>query len=245
MRAGHSATFGDIIKRLGASGVIVLAALLVLNGVYANFVDTRSAGTTPIVTGQVHIVLGTPAGDHGAVTVGPIHNMAENDTVARVVQLTNNVTVGRAGTTGLAAVRGLTLQTSVSGPDAGSDIVTDTTDGLHVTAQSCAVAPVEAGGTTGPWTYTCAPGFTNVFANVALGNLDTTARNITTSAPIEGSTAYFVLTVHLPRTYADSYRYQNGACSTLGVAGVSEQLQNCTLSITYHFVATQRAGTAQ
>ena len=89
------------------------------------------------------------------------------------------------------------------------------------------------------------PGFVNVFANVALGSLDTTARNITTSAPIEGSTAYFVLTVHLPRTYADSYRYQNGACSTLGVAGVSEQLQNCTLSITYHFVATQRAGTAQ
>ena len=68
MRAGHSATFGDIIKRLGASGVIVLATLLVLSGVYANFVDTRSAGTTPIVTGQVHIVLGTPAGDHGTVT---------------------------------------------------------------------------------------------------------------------------------------------------------------------------------
>ena len=84
--------------------------------------------------------------------------MAENDTVARVVQLTNNVTVGKASTTGLAGVRGLTLQTSVSGPDAGSDIVTDTTDGLHVTAQSCAVAPVETGGTTGPWTYTCAPG---------------------------------------------------------------------------------------
>ena len=100
-------------------------------------------------------------------------------------------------------------------------------------------------GATGPWTYTCAPGFTNVFTNAALGNLDTTARNITTSAPIEGATVYFVFTVHLPRAYADSYRYQNGACSTSGVAGVSEQLQNCTLSITYHFVATQRAPATQ
>ena len=158
MRAGHSATFGDIIKRLGASGVIVLAALLVLNGVYANFVDTRSAGTTPIVTGQVHIVLGTPAGDHGAVTVGPIHNMAENDTAARVVQLTNNVTVGRAGTTGLAAVRGLTLQTSASGPDAGSDIVTETTDGLHVTAQSVRSHRSRPVGRPGPGPIRAPPG---------------------------------------------------------------------------------------
>jgi hypothetical protein len=245
MRAGHSTAFGEVTSRLSASGVIILAGLAVLSGVYANFVDTRAAGPVPIATGQVHIVLGTPSGDHGAVTVGPIHNLAENDTVARVVQLTNNVTVGAAGTTGLATVRGLTLQTAVSGPNAGSDIVTDTTNGLHVTVQSCTVAPVETGGPTGPWTYTCAPGFATVFANAALGTLDTTARNITASAPIEGATVFYVLTVHLPRTYADSYNYQGGVCSTLGVPGVTEQLQNCTLSITYNFVATQRAAAKQ
>jgi hypothetical protein len=245
MRAGHFTAFGDVIKRISASGVIILAGLAVLGGVYANFVDARAAGPEPIATGQVHIVLGTPAGDHGAITVGPIHNLAENDTVARVVELTNNVTVGAAGTTGLATARGLTLQTAVSGPNAGSDIVTDTTNGLHVTAQSCTVAPVETGGPTGPWTYTCATGFANVLANAALGPLDTTARNITASAPLQGATVYYVLTVHLPKTYADSYKYQSGSCSTLGVPGVTEQLQNCTLSITYNFVATQRAAAKQ
>ncbi len=223
----------------------MLGGLAVLGGVYANFTDVRTAGPEPITTGQVHIVLGTPAGDHGAVTVGPIHNLAENDTVTRVVQVTNNGTVGVAGTTGLAAVRGLTLQSSVSGPNAGSDIVTDLTNGLHVTVRYCTVAPVEAGGATGPWTYTCATGFKPLFANLALGTLDTAARNITASAPIQGATRYYVITVRLPNTYADAYQYQGGACSTLGVPGVTEQLQNCTLSITYHFVATQRAGAKQ
>src|SRR5665213_2623374 len=154
MRAGHSTAFGDVTKRLLASSVIVLAGLAVLGGVYANFVDTRAAGPKPIATGQVHVVLGTPAGDHGAITVGPIHNLAENDTVARVVQVTNNGTVGAVGPPGLAAVRVLTLQSAVSGPNAGSDIVTDLTNGLHVTARYCTVAPVETGGATGPWTYT-------------------------------------------------------------------------------------------
>jgi len=245
METSQHATFGDEVKRLAASGVIVLLGLAVLGGVYANFTDVRSAGPEPITTGQVHVVLGTPAGDHGAITVGPIHNLAENDTVARVVQVTNNGTVGAAGTTGLAAVRGLTIQSAVSGPNAGSDIVTDLTNGLHVTVRSCTVAPVETGGVSGPWTYTCATGFTTPFANVALGTLDTTARDLTASAPIQGATRYYVITVRLPNTYADAYKYQGGACSTLGVPGVTEQLQNCSLSITYHFVATQRVGAKQ
>ena len=236
---------GTVVNRLVASVVILLVGLAVVSGVYASFSDARAAGPEPITTGQVHIVLGTPAGDHGTVTTGPVHDLAENDTLARVVQLTNDATVGANGTTGLATARGLTIQSSVSGPNAGSDIVTDTTNGLHVTVRYCTVAPVEVGGTTGPWTYTCATGFKTSFANVALATLDTTARDLTGSAPVEGATRYYVITVRLPNTYADAYQYRSGVCSTLGVPGVSEQLQNCSLSITYHIVATQRVGAAR
>jgi hypothetical protein len=226
------------------SGVVLLGAASI-GGVFANFTDTQSGGPEPISTGIVHIALSTPGSDHGSLTVGPINFMAEGDTVARVVQLANNTTVGAAGTTGLAAVGGLTLRTSAGGANGGSDIVTDTTNGLHVTVQSCATAPTEAGGVSGPWTYTCSGGFTTVLNNVALGTLDTTTQDITSSAPNQGASVYYVVTVALPTTYADAYSYNSGACSTGGTPGVSEQLQSCSLSITYNFTATQRAGASQ
>jgi predicted ribosomally synthesized peptide with SipW-like signal peptide len=232
-------------KKVVFTVAVVLAALASIGGVFAAFTDTQAGGPTPITTGIVHIVLGTPAGDHGTLTTGPIVKMAEGDSVARVVQLTNNTTVGALGTTGLAAVKGLTVQSSTSGANAGSDIVTDTTNGLHVTVQSCATAPTESGGVPGPWTYTCSGGFTTVVNNVALATFDATAQDLTASAPVEGATIYFVITVALPTTYADAYSYNAGNCSTGGTAGVSEQLQNCALTVSYNFTATQRAGTNQ
>jgi hypothetical protein len=231
--------------KLVLSGAVVLAALATIGGVFANFTDTASGGPEAIATGQVHIVLATPTGDHGGLTVGPINNLAEGDTVARVVQLTNNTSVGASGTTGLAATNGLTLQSAVTGTNAGSDIVTDATNGLHVTVQSCSTAPTETGGTTGPWTYSCTPGFTTIVNNVPLKTLNTTAQDITSTAPNQGASTYYVVTVTLPTTYADAYSYNSGACSTGGTAGVSEQLQNCSLSVTYNFTATQRAGASQ
>jgi len=234
-----------LLKRLALSAAVLLAGVGMIGGAFANFTDTQSGGPEPIATGQVHIVLGTPAGDHGALTVGPIKNMAEGDTVARVVQLTNNTNVGAAGTTGLAAANGLVLQTTTGGTNAGSDIVTDAVNGLHVTIQSCATAPIEAGGVGGPWTYTCAGGFTTVVNNVALKTLNATAQDITPSAPNQGASIYYVATLTLPTTYADAYTYNGGVCSTGGVAGSTEQLQNCSLSVTYNFTATQRAGASQ
>ena len=231
------------VKKVVLSAAVVLVGLASIGGVFANFTDTAGGGPTPITTGIVHITLGTPAGDHGSLTTGPILNMAEGDTVARVVQLTNSTTVGAVGTTGLAAVNGLVLKTAVSGANAGSDIVTDTTNGLHVTLQSCATAPTETGGVPGPWTYACTGGFTTVVNNVALGTVDTTTQDMTAAAPVQGASIYYVVTVTLPTTYADAYAYNTGACSTGGVAGSTEQLQNCSLSITYNFTATQRAGT--
>ena len=236
---------GKLSKRLLLTGVVGLVGLATIGGVFASFTDTASGGPTPIATGQVHIVLGTPAGDHGSLTTGPINNLAEGDTVARVVQLTNNTSVGAAGTTGLAPTLGLTLQTAVAGANAGSDIVTDTTIGLHVTLQSCPVAPTETGGTTGPWTYTCSSGFTTVVNSVPLKTLDTSIQDITASAPIQGASVYYVVTVAVPSTYADSFGFNGGVCSTGGTPGVSEQLQNCSLSVTYNFTATQRSGAAR
>jgi hypothetical protein len=114
-----------------------------------------------------------------------------------------------------------------------------------VTVQSCATAPTEAGGTTGPFTYTCTGGFTSVVNNVALKTLATTPTDITSSAPNQGSSIYYVVTLALPSTYADAYSYNSGACSTAGTPGTSEQFQNCSLNVTYNFTATQRAGASQ
>jgi len=232
---------GKSTKRIVLTGAVALLGLASIGGVFANFTDTQAAGPTPITTGQVHIVLGTPAGDKGAMTVGPFTNMAEGDSIARVVQLTNNTTVGAVGTTGLSA---LTLQSTPGGTNAGADIVTDATNGLHITVQSCATSPTEtAGSPTGPFTYACTGGFTTVVNNVPLATLDSAAQNILASAPIQGASVYFVVTATLPTTYADPYSLNGGACSTAG--GANEQLQNCSLSVTYNFTATQRAGTVQ
>lgn len=231
--------------RIALTGGVVVLGLAGVGGVFASFTDTQSAGPQPISTGQVHIVLGTPAGDHGSVAVGPIDNMAEGDSVARVVQLTNDTSIGPSGSTGLATVHGLDLQAALAGTNAAGDIVTDTTNGLHVTVQSCQTAPSEAGGTRGPWTYTCSGGFTTVVNNVPLANLAAAPQDITSSAPNEGASTYYVVTVALPTTYADSYGFNSGVCSTAGTPGVSEQLMNCSLSVTYDFTATQRAGSSQ
>jgi len=81
--------------------------------------------------------------------------------------------------------------------------------------------------------------------DVPLATVDATAQDITSSAPNQGASTYYVITVSLPTIYADSYSYNGGACSTGGTPGVSEQLQDCSLSITYNFTATQRAGAPQ
>ena len=245
MARGRHSRKRQFPRRVVLTAATVTLAVSSIGGVVANFTDSQAAGPTPISTGQVHIVLGTPAGDHGSLTVGPVTNLAEGDTVSRVVQLTNNTSVGAAGTTGLASTLGLTLQTAVAGTNAASDIVTDTTNGLHVTLQSCPVAPTETGGTTGPWTYTCSSGFTTVVNNVPLKTLDTTIQDITASAPIQGASVYYVVTVAVPSTYADSFGFNGGICSTGGTPGVTEQLQNCSLSVTYNFTATQRSGAAR
>ena len=75
--------------------------------------------------------------------------------------------------------------------------------------------------------------------------MNTTSQDITSSAPNQTASTYYVVTVTVPNTYADAFRYNGGACSTGGTPGVSEQLQNCSLSITYNFTATQRAGASQ
>ena len=236
---------GRLTKRYLLTGAIGLAGLATIGGVFANFTDTASGGPQAIATGQVHVVLSTPTGDHGSLAVGPVNNMAEGDTVARVVQVTNNTNVGAVGTTGLAAVNGLVLQSAVTGTNAGADIVTDTTNGLHVTVQACSTSPTETGGVPGPWTYACAGGFTTIVNNVALKTLDTTPQDITSSAPNQTASTYYVVTETLPNTYADANSYNGGACSTGGVPGSTEQLQNCPVNVTYNFTATQRAGASQ
>jgi hypothetical protein len=246
MGAGNPAATGArlsrklIIKLAATAGVVAVGVGAVSGGVFANFTDSQAGGPTPITSGIVHIPLSLPSGDHGALTVGNINPLAEGDSMARVVDLTNNTTVGAAGTTGLASLK---LQSSPSGTNAASDIVTDVTNGLQVQVQSCTTAPTESGATSGPWTYTCSAGFVTAVASEPLATLDSTPSTLT--APVEGSSIYYVVTLSLPTTLSDSYSFNAGACSTGGVAGSTEQFMNCSLSVTYNFTATQRAGTSQ
>jgi spore coat-associated protein N len=229
-----------LIKLAATGGVIVVGVGAVAGGVFANFTDTQASGPTPITSGIVHIPLSLPSGDHGSLTMGNANPLAEGDSVARVVELTNNTTIGASGTTGLASLK---LQSSPSGTNAASDIVIDATNGLQVLVQSCTTAPTESGGTAGPWTYSCTGGFVTAVASEALATLDTTPSTLT--APVEGSSIYYVVTLSLPSTLADSYSFNAGACSTGGVAGSTEQFMNCSVSVTYNFTATQRAGSSQ
>jgi len=232
-----------VSTRLALTGAVVLLGVAGIGGVFANFTDTATGGPTPLTTGVVHITLGTPTGDKGGLTAAPVNNLAEGDSVARVVQVTNATTVGAAGTTGLAATNGLTLQATVP-TGATDDIVTDATNGYQVKVQSCATAPTEAGGTTGPWTYTCTGGFTSV-ATTSLKALAAGPVDITSAAPIEGASTYYVVTVSLPTTLADAYSTNGGVCSTAGAPYTNEQFQNCAVSVGYNFTATQRAGASQ
>ncbi len=232
-RSGHRRR--SAMRLLLTLAVLLLGAGAVTGGVFANFTDTATGGPQPINTGTVHITLGTPTGDHGSLTVGPINNMAQGDTVARVVQLTN------AGSIAWATTAGLTLQTSVSGTNATDPIVTDTTNGLQVNVEQCSTAPTETGGTSGPWTYTCSGGFTTVTSG-PLATLNATPADISSGEPGIGASTYYVVTVSLPNLANYPYSTNGGVC---GGSGSTEQLQGCSLSITYNFTATQRAGTSQ
>lgn len=231
--AGHRRR--SVTRLLLTLAVLLLGAGAVTGGVFANFTDTATGGPQPINTGTVQIALATPTGDYGSLTVGPINNMAQGDSVSRVVQLTN------AGSIAWATTGGLTLQTSVSGTNAANTIVTDTTNGLQVKVEQCATAPTETGGTNGPWTYTCSGGFTTV-ASGPLATLNTTPADLSTGEPAIGASTYYVVTVSLPNLTNFPYATNGGVC---GGSGSTEQLQGCSLSITYNFTATQRAGTSQ
>jgi hypothetical protein len=229
------------------AGVALLAIGALSYGVFASFTDTQSAGSQAIQTGEVHIVLGTPGGDHGSISTGPINKLAEGDNVYRVAELTNDTNISKTTTTGLATLK---IQAAIGGANAGSNVVTDTVNGLHVTAKSCPVAPVETGGTTGPWTYTCtgkaftsATKWTTVVNNVALRTLSTTATTL--PAPKETASIYYVVDLTLPSTYTDPYSHNAGACSTVATTSATKQFMNCSLSVTYNFTATQRAGANQ
>lgn len=231
---------GNRCPRLTVRVVLTLTVLLlgigaITGDVFANFTDTAPGGPQPINSGDVQLTLATPTGDHGSVTVGPLNNMAQGDSVARVVELTNEGNIAWA-TTG-----GLTLQTSVSGTNATSTIVTDATNGLQVKLQQCPTAPTESGGTSGPWTYTCTGGFTTT-ASAPLATLDATAQDVSAGEPATGASTFYVVTVSLPNLASYPFTVNGGVC---GGTGATEQLQNCSLSVTYNFTATQRAGTTQ
>lgn len=213
-------------KKLIASTALVGGALsLAFGGAFATFTDTVSAGPQTISSGKIVLATGpTNVATTGATAIVP------GDTIAREIDLNS--------TGATAPDASITLGFSAS-PTSLLD--SDATNGLHVTVQSCATAP------TGPDTaYVCSGGWTTVLASTAVATLETTPAAL----PGLNSLAinkqdYLVFTLTFPAT-APGNLANLAACS--GVAGgtaLTENMEGCSSTLTYNFVATQRNGAPQ
>jgi spore coat-associated protein N len=211
------------MKRMSTSAKILLslaslgtAGAIAGLGTYATFTSTTAA-TNQVTAGKVAIALGSPA--TGSLLSLSATNVVPNDTINRVVDLTNT------STDPLASVN-LTTTATVS-----SVLDTNTTDGLKLTITACSlVAGWTVTGTAPAQTYTCPAGTINtVFANANIitttgGGVALTSLNaLTTAGP---TTDHLLVAITLPSTNT-SANLSTPPSST----------------ISFSFVGTQRNGT--
>ncbi|GAC1602211.1 MAG: hypothetical protein NVS3B21_30250 [Acidimicrobiales bacterium] len=122
--------------------------------------------------------------------------------------------------TGNQNLASITLTTTAS-PSSALD--TDATNGLQMVVDKCSVAWVEVG-TTAPFTYTCAGTLSTVIATRAV--IGSTLAMTGLGALTSGTTDHLRSTLTLPSASGNA-------------------LQGLTSTISYSFIGTQRAGTAQ
>src|ERR1017187_3831617 len=217
-------------KRVALTLAVVVAGTgAVLGGVFASFTDTTSAGPQTITSGKVVLAVG-PTNDS---TTGAT-NIAPGDTIPREVDLNST-----ASTLNDASIT-LGISTSTS-----SLLDSDQTNGLQVQVQTCSVAWTRVAGP--PPTYSCSGTPVTVLASTTVKTLESTPASLT---PLNSLTAggqdYVVMTFTFPSTAPGNIAQVPTLCSgTVGGTSATENLEGCTSTLTYNFVATQRIGTSK
>jgi predicted ribosomally synthesized peptide with SipW-like signal peptide len=195
-----------LLLSLAAVGVSASIAGL---ATYATFTSSVSQSQT-ITTGTVQIALGATGASTNRLNIGA-SNVAAGDTIQRSVDLINQ------GSLNLSSI---TLSTSAT---TSSLLDTDTTNGLQMVIDKCAV-PWTEGGTAPAYTYTCSGSTSTVLASTPVVGSNMTLSNL--SALTAGSTDHLRVTLTLPSPAGNT-------------------MQNLTSVIQYTFTGTQRAATNQ
>jgi spore coat-associated protein N len=201
---------------LGLAGLGVAGSMAGL-GTFATFTGTTSASHT-IASGTVSIALGTAGSANNRLTIGAT-GLVPGDGVQRRVKLTN-----AAGNENLASV---VLTTSAS---PSSLLDTDVTNGLQMKIEKC-------GGSTG-WTESVSAPYTYTCDTVLAGdNLGVRSAVLATRAVVGSSMALSSLS-----------SLTNGSTDDMVVtltlpSSAGNTLQTLSSTITYSFLATQRAAT--
>jgi predicted ribosomally synthesized peptide with SipW-like signal peptide len=215
-------------KKLVASTALVGGALaLTFGGAFATFTDTVTAGPQTISSGTIVLATGpTNIAGTGATNIVP------GDTISREVDL------NASGATANAA--SITLGFSAS-PSTLLD--TDANWGLQASVQSCATAPTH----NASYVYTCSGGFTSVLAQTPVATLETTPAALAgLNSLSKGGQDYLVFTLTFPSGAPGDMSLHTTACNgTPNGTSATENLEGCSSTLTYKFVATQRNATTE
>jgi predicted ribosomally synthesized peptide with SipW-like signal peptide len=220
-------------KKLVASTALVGGALaLAFGGAFASFTDTVSAGPQTISSGTIQISTG-PTDDSGTGATG----IVPGDTIAREIDLNST----NATATAASITLGFTATTS-------SLLDQDATNGLQVSAQSCATKPTRTAGP--PPTYTCSGGWTAVTiggkASTSVSALETTAGALSPLNSLSPNKQdYLLFTLSFPSAAPGDLSKVTACSGTAGGTSSTENLEGCTSVLKYTFVAIQRAGSSQ
>jgi len=217
--------------------LLLAAAAALIGGAFATFTDSVTAGPQAITSGSIKLAVG-PTNDAATGAT----NIAAGDTIAREIDLNS--------TGATIADKEITLKFTAS-PSSLMD--TDPTNGLQIGIQACSEAwkRTVVGSPPPAFTYTCTPGPTVVkiggAATTSVSALETTPAKLEELKSLAtGGQDYLVFTLTLPAGAPGNFGEVAGVCS--GVSGGTEKTENlegCKSTLTYTFLATQRAAIAQ
>lgn len=222
-----------IAKRFALTlGLVVAGAGVVMGGAFATFTNTSTTGSQVITSGTVALATG-PTND--AATGAS--NIAAGDTIAREVDLNS--------TGATIADKQITLQVLSKTSPSPSLMETDATNGLQLKVDACSVAWTRNAGP--PLTYTCGAVQTAVLASTSVSSLETTPVALPGLNSLSaGGQDYLVLTVSLPSGAPGDIGQHSTLCNgTAGGNASTENLEGCSSTLQYSFVAIQRNGTSQ
>ena len=203
---------------LGLAGVGLAGGMAGL-GTFATFTGTTSAAHT-IASGTVSIALGTPGSATNRLTVNA-SGLVPGDTVQRRVQLTNP-----AGNENLASV----VLTTAASPSSLLD--TDATNGLQMKIEKCSGALGWLESAASPHTYTC--------------NQVAPSDNLGVRASVVASRAVIGSGMALSGMSSLTAGGVDDMVVTLTLpSSAGNTLQTLSSTISYTFLATQRAAGAQ